>query len=408
MNLIVLSLMYPKRYTPNSGTFVDEQVQALKKLTGDEIAVIAPVPWSPRFLWFRKRWREYGQTERTKIKNGIRAYHPRYLVIPGTRFFPLQSFFMYLSVKSLTKKLAGSNRGEIVLHTHAILPAGFAGVLLGRKFNIPHICTIHGSDINIYPFQTKLCLLFTKYTLRRCDKMVAVSDKLRKRMLSVVKGLNDISIIYNGADSDKFKPMPKEIAKRALGIDETNKIIMFIGNLIPVKGVNYLLEAFAQFMKDYRIADAALYIIGDGREREYLTSLAGSLDIKEKVFFLGRKPHVEIPLWLNIADILVLPSISEGFPTIIPEAMMSGVPIVASNVGGISEIITSGETGILTEPGDIEHITKGIKFLLDDSMTRKKIIISAMEKSQKYTWENNALEYMKVYGKLLDDYKKYN
>lgn len=403
MDLIVLSGMFPRKCFPYSGTFVYEQVKALRKSINGKITVIVPVPWSPPLLWYKKKWREYGRTERKDVVDNISIYYKRHLVLPGRMFFPFEGLFIYLAVKSLVKKLIKSNERMTIMHTHAVLPSGLAGVLLAKKFKIPHICTIHGSDVNIYPYFSKLSFLLTKYALKRCAHIVAVSNKLKGKTLCIEEGLNNISVIHNGADSGQFFPIPKETAKERLGINENRKIILFIGNLNPVKGVNYLIEAFNLFLRDTRENNVVLFLIGDGEEREKLTFLARSLRIEEKVFILGRKPHGEIPLWLNIADIFVLPSVSEGFPTIIPEALMCGVPVIASDVGGISEIIINGETGLLCKAGDIGSIKNGMKILMYDESLRKKIIIACKEKSKTFTWNNNALSSLAVYGRFHDE-----
>ncbi len=402
MNLIVLSRMYPRSYNLQIGTFVEEQVQALNRIVKGDIIVISPVPWSPRLLWFKKKWREYGQVEREKIEKGIKVYHPRYLVIPGSIFCVFQVFLMYLSVRSLIKKLAKTNKGRTVLHSHTIFPEGLAVALLKRKLMIPHICTIHGGDINFFPFRNKLNYLVTKYALKKCDYLVTVSDKLRSKTRLIANGLNNVSVIHNGADCKKFKPIPKEIAKQKLGIKESCEIILFIGHLEPVKGVDYLLKAFAMLQRDRR--DTRLFLVGDGYEKDKLMLLSKNLKIDNQVCFMGRKPFEEIPLWLNIADVFVLPSISEGFPTVIPEAMMCGVPVIASDVGGIPEIIINDKTGILTKPGNVELIEKGIKLLLDNKRIRNMISETAKEQSKKYSWKNNASGYIAIYKKVFKDF----
>lgn len=403
MDLIVLSKNYPTNYSSHKGIFVEEQIRATKDKIDGSLTVISPIPWSPRILWFAKKWMEYGKTEKYKVKDGNKVYYPRYLVIPGKLFFPLQGFFMYLSVKALLKKVIKANKNGTILHTHTILPDGLAGTLLKRKFKIPHICTVHGSDINLYPFRNKLSYLLTKYVLKQSDYIVTVSNKLKKKTLLIINAANNTSVIYNGADIEKFKPIPKEVARHKLGMKETNNIILFIGNLKAVKGVNYLLEAFAKLQED-KGKEIRLFLIGDGEEKDKLILLTKSLKIENKVFFFGRRPHSEIPLWLNIADIFVLPSISEGFPTIIPEAMMCGIPVLASNVGGIPEIMTDSKTGYLVEPGNINQIKDRVKLLLDNKSVRQTISKTAIDESRKYTWENNALKHIKIYENILKQY----
>lgn len=401
MDLIVLSKNFPRNYSSHLGIFVEEQVRALQQKVKGKITVIVPIPWSPRILWFKSQWKEYGKAEKKVIKHGIEIYYPRYLVIPIRYFFPLQGVFIYLSVRAIVRRLLKKSSSDFVLHSHTILPDGLAGVLLCKSFNIPHVCTAHGSDVNIYPSMSRLAAVFTKHVLQRSDRIVTVSERLREKIQSLSSVAAPISVIYNGADPARFKCLSKTDARATLQISLQARVIVFIGNLIPVKGVRYLLEAFAELHSNGGKDDCLLYLVGDGSERENLRKIAQSLEIGGKVVFAGQRNHSEIPLWLNAADLLVLPSISEGFPTIIPEAMMCGVPVIASDVGGIREIIIHGKTGFLTKPGDKSDLTRGMEILLSDRGIRSQIIADAREQVGRFTWEHNSRESMKVYQTLL-------
>lgn len=403
MKIIILTTQYPSTYFPTSGHFVEKQIVALKTKINGSIVVIAPTPWLPRMLWFNKRWRRHVQTERERCKNGVTIYHPRYLIPPIKYFMPLRSFFMYLSIKPLIKTLLKTDREKCILHTNFISPEGFVGTLIKRKFGIPHICTIHGSDINIAPFQNKLDLILTKYTLRRCDRIIVVSNKLKEKVLSIENKLRNIITIYNGADPEKFRHIPKDTARRMLGIKKQDKMILYIGNLIAIKGVDNLIKAFAKLLEKYDKKESmTLFLIGDGDERGNLTNLAKTLLVENKVSFLGAKPHNEIPLWLNAADFFVLPSLSEGFPLVIPEAMMCGVPIVATNVGGISEAITNKNTGLLIEPDNVDAISEAISLYLKDEQFTQDIVRNAKSSSKEFTWETNAKNTFLAYKTLLN------
>ncbi|MFN6946555.1 MAG: glycosyltransferase family 4 protein [Cytophagaceae bacterium] len=400
IELIVLTAMFPRRHEPYQGTFVYEQVRALRKFIKGQITVVVMVPWSPRFLWFKKKWKKYGEIERKNIIEGIKVFYRRYLVIPGKIYFHFASIAIYFSCFLLLRKLLRKNNIRAIVHTHTILPIGLAGVLLSKKFKIPHVCTVHGSDINIYPSYSRLAYALTRYALQRSDHIIAVSNKLKEKILTIREGLNNITVIYNGADPNKFFPMSKETAKKRLGVDERKKVILFIGNLKPVKGVNYLLEAFAKLQHIYKKNDIVLYLIGDGSEKENLIKLSKKLNIDKNVFFLGRKDHDEIPIWINIADIFILPSISEGFPTVIPEVMMSGVPIVASDVGGISEVVIHRKTGILVKPGDINALAEAINSYLSDEQFTLNIIRNALEMANKFTWMSSAENILAIYREI--------
>jgi teichuronic acid biosynthesis glycosyltransferase TuaC len=393
--------MYPRVHSPQIGMFVELQVKALKPLVNGDINVISPVPWSPKCLWFKQTWREYGQTESTTVREGIRIYYPRYFTLPGNWFFPLQGFFIYLSIRRIVKKLAAKNSASTVLHTHTVLPDGLAGILLSRKFKSPHVCTIHGSDININPFINKLAFLLTRRTLERCDHIVSVSRKLRTKIQTISDAVNEISVIYNGADPAKFKPIPQPIAKKELGIEHRGKIIIFIGDLVPVKGADILIAAFAKLIKQDDANDACLFLIGDGFEKTKLAGLAKSLAVESRVCFYGKRNHEEIPLWLNAADVFVLPSISEGFPTVVPEVMMCGVPVVATDVGGVSEAVIDGTTGVLVKPREVESLAEAIGCCLKDGRFARKIAENGKHLSSKFTWLENARASVSIYNELL-------
>lgn len=401
MNLIVLSKVYPRKTFIYSGTYVNEQVEVLKKLINGNITVISPIPWSPKLLWFNKKWRAYGKTEKEKYDNGVQVYYRRYLAIPGSIFTPLHVFFMYLSIRYLIKAIIKKNKSSTILHSHAIYPDGLVGGLIGRKYNILHICTVHGSDINILPSTNRLNLFMVKYAIKNCDYIVAVSNAIKEKINSIMKCTNNISVINNGANPEKFKIISKDIAKKRLGIDSNDRIILFVGNLKAVKGVSSLIGAFSEYIKKNGSHRVSLYLIGDGNERQYLEKLINDLKLVKNVFFMGGKSHDEIPLWLSAADLFVLPSRSEGFPTVIPEAMMCGTPVIATEVGGVPEIITDGKTGMLVKPGDIEQLANSINTVMDNEAIKNRLVNNAIELSKGYTWDNNAIQYMRIYKKLL-------
>lgn len=402
MNLIVLSRIYPKNYSIYNGVFVQSQVRALKKLINGDITVISPVPWSPRLLWFNKKWRDYGNTEKERAEEGIKVYYPRYFAIPGNLFSLLQGFFIYCSIRSMVRRIINMQMGrDTILHTHTILPDGMAGVFLAKELKIPHICTIHGSDINIQPFKSKMNFILTKFALKRCDYIVSVSMGLKDKVHTIASEIQHISVINNGADPEKFRPLSKKIAMQKLNMKLSQKVIVFVGNLIPVKGVNFLIQAFAELQKEQEGDKLRLLLIGEGSGRNEICDLIKSLNKEKSILLLGKRSHDEIPLWLNIADIFVLPSISEGFPTVIPEALMCGVPVLATDVGGIPEIMINGKTGFLVEARNAGLLKEKMRILLDDDALRQKISNNAKHISRKYTWDNNALGYLQIYNNLL-------
>jgi len=169
-----------------------------------------------------------------------------------------------------------------------------------------------------------------------------VSEDLKAQAIAL-GGDRDLTVVHNGADNGTFRPAEKHEARTLLGLPDNGKIVCFVGYLRPEKGIQYLLEAFARLPRP----DVHLCLVGDGPLKQTMIVQAEHLGILDRCVFAGQKPHGEIPLWLSAADCLVLCSLSEGLPTILPEAMLSHVPIIATPVGGIPEIIHDGQTGLL-------------------------------------------------------------
>ncbi len=391
MKVLVLSHMFPTKGNPQAGIFVLEQMRALRTL-GVEVIAVVPTPWVPWFMRFLPRSRKHWLIPLHTIIDGFTAYYPRVLCMPGGRFFSLYGLFFFLGCRRLITMLVRERRIDII-HAHTIMPDGFAGVLFGRKCNVPVVCTVHGSDINIYPFRNRSTLWAVKWALKRCDWLVTVSHRLKEKVQSLV-GPMETEVVHNGADSAKFVPYPKEEARERLNLPLREKIVLFVGNLVPVKGLEFLFRAFAKLNR----SDAALYLVGDGELRESLSSQMVTLGIQEATVFVGRRPHEEIPLWLSAASCLVMPSMNEGFPTLLPEAMLCRVPIVATNVGGIPELLMHGETGLMVPHGDVESLVQAIKIIFSERKQVDRMVNQAERAARtEFTWIGNARKMLAVY-----------
>lgn len=391
MNLIVLSHMYPKKYQPYGGIFVEKQVEALRRKLEGNIIVISPVPWSPKFLWFRKKWKGYGQAEREGYIDNIKIYYPRYLVLPGSFFFPFSGFFMYFAVKPIIKELVKTNEGEIILHTHTILPDGFVGALLTKQYHIPVICTVHGDDIKTHPYRTKLTYYLTKYALKNVSKLIAVSGALANEARKIIPNL-EIEIIPNGASFDNTNNDLKQMFN---DLPYTKKII-FIGDLLEEKGIKELLMAFALIHKKY--PNTLLLLVGRPYLKPWITDFVNQNNLANCVVILGIIEHKNILNTIKSADIFVLPSHSEGMPTVMFEAMAAKLPMIISNVGGVPEVIKNGINGLLIRPKSVNDIVEKIDLLLSDDALYKKLAENAYKEFfQNYTWDKIADLLLKVY-----------
>lgn len=211
---------------------------------------------------------------------------------------------------------------------------------------------------------------------------------------------NDFSIssIPNGFDEKNFFLSSQEKARDTLQLPKKNKIIITIGSLEYHKGHHILIESMKEIMQSTN--DIITYIIGKGSLAEDLKQLINTDNLKDKIILVGgdKRPE-EVALWINAADIFVLPSLKEGNPTVMFECLACGKPFVGSSVGGIPDVIISTEYGLLCEPGNARDLKEKIQLALTKEWNSEKIIKYA----QNYTWANIALEISDVYKKLIQD-----
>jgi len=399
MNVLVLSHMFPNERDSGAGIFVLEQVRALRK-AGHTVSVVSPTPWAPRALSFLPCVRKYLPIRRESDVDGFRVKRPLIPTLPRNWGFALSGLHFYLSCRALVRQITRQAPIDVI-HAHTIFPDGFAAVLLGRELHIPVVCTAHGSDVNVYPRESRLVRGATRWALRRIPHLIAVSGNLKSQMMALAD-VREPPVIHNGADASKFMPRDKSIARRELHLNPAARVICFVGYLRAEKAVEYLLQAVALLHRP----DIQLCIVGDGPLKAELMQQAEQLKIRQACHFAGATAHDDIPLWLSAADCLVLCSLSEGLPTVLPEAMLCRVPVVATPVGGVPEIIRHGVTGLLVPCRDAAAIASALNSLFSDS-TLATTIADCAENFAKgqLTWDMNAQQTFAVYGQAISTYR---
>ncbi|HZL34039.1 MAG TPA: glycosyltransferase [Tepidisphaeraceae bacterium] len=335
MRILAVTNLYPHPLYPNRATFNRQQFKALA--ARHPVRVISPVAWTEEWnaRWIRGSRR--AGVRRTTC-DGITADHPIYWFTPKT----LRSFYGHCfrnSIKPSFDRAVREFKPDVVLGSWAF-PDGWAAVDLAHRAGLPAVVKVHGSDIltlGRYPGRRERTL----DGLRRADGIVAVSNDLAARMTAAGIDPSKIRVIYNGVDTSIFHPGSREAARLRLGIDSGRPILLYAGNLHPVKGVDVLAEACAQLAREG--LDFVCYMIGDGRMRPILERMIVSCNLQNRVKLVGSRPHAELADWFRAADLFVLPSRSEGVPNVLLEASACGTPFVASRVGGIPEIMHLGD-----------------------------------------------------------------
>jgi glycosyltransferase involved in cell wall biosynthesis len=302
----------------------------------------------------------------------------------------------YLAAKSCVSMISKNRVDFSLIHTH-FLGNGFIGAYLKNKYGKPLVVTAHGGDVYDLPFRDRWYNSLARFVLAEADQVITVCKFNAEKLLSLGISSNKLYIIPNGYDEGLFKPISRSKAREKLGLPLNKKILLSIGNLVDAKGHTYLISAMSLVLRKRK--DVLLIIVGSGSLKELLQSMAKKYGLGDYVMFAGGKKHEEIPIWMNASDIFILPSLQEGFPTVVPEAMACGKPIVATNVGGVPEAITHNDLGILVNPGDSE----GLASAMLEALERKWNPEIILKHAEKYSWRNLAEQIVSIYQKALSN-----
>ncbi len=219
-----------------------------------------------------------------------------------------------------------------------------------------------------------------KRWIKLTDAVITCSDEVTNSIIEHLKVPKEkVYTILNGVDTDLFNPEIDTLSlKRELDIPEESKIISCVTRLKKEKGIHTLLKSFQKITTQK--PDIFLIIVGSGNYQDELKKLSKKLNIENKVKFVGEITHENLPQYYAFSDIFVLPTLAkEGLPWTVIEAMSCGKPVIASEIGGIPQMIKDGINGLLVEPGNVKKLTEKISFLLDNKETREKLSKNARE-----------------------------
>jgi glycosyltransferase involved in cell wall biosynthesis len=285
-----------------------------------------------------------------------------------------------------------------IIHVHA--PNFFSSsiIAVAKLKNIPLIATAHRVEVD--KVNTVLHFL-RKLALQRFDKVVAVSNFTRSLAVSAGVQSENVIVVYNSCNESIFSPRDKLIARQKLGLPSNKKIILYVGNLIKRKGIDTLVESCK--ILHSTTTDFLTLILGNGVEREDLEKQVVSNDLSNKILFLSDIGQDKLPQYYNAADVFVLPSVSEGHAAVILEAMVSGLPVVASKTGGNIETVVDGVNGYLFDVGNSEMLAEQLrKIITDNSLGENMSLRSSEIYLKKFSTEFQIQTHLKVYHSLID------
>ena len=234
---------------------------------------------------------------------------------------------------------------------------------------------------------------------------IIVASKHEQHLLTALYGADAerIAVVPCGVDLDLFSPMDKEFARRRLGLRDGERVILFVGRIEPLKGIDILIAAAAQLHEDENFA--VLIVGGDARADAQIAELraqATRLGVDHHISFVGAVEHTELPVYYNAADVCVLPSYYESFGLVAVESMACGTPVVASRVGGLTSTVSDGETGYLIPWRCPEPFAERLELLLDNDELRASFGRAGREAVERYRWANVADAVAALYDELLE------
>lgn len=292
--------------------------------------------------------------------------------------------------------------GVDVIHAHWAIPTGPAAVMAARKLDVPSVITMHGGDVYVnpeqgYDFPTRWYVRpALRWTLRHAGALTAITEDCRQHALRAGAPAEHIRLVFNGTDLRRFSPSDNGTRGN---LPYGEHMIFACRQLFPRKGIRFLLEAAAQLKPQF--PDLKVVLAGDGFERPELVRLADQLGIAADVTFLGWVPNTDLPPYYRAAAVSVIPSLEEGFGIPAAEAMGCEVPVVASDAGGLPEVVENGVTGLVVPRGDADALARAIQTLLTDPKRRREMGQAGRARALRlFDWDRSAEQFEQLYREV--------
>jgi D-inositol-3-phosphate glycosyltransferase len=303
----------------------------------------------------------------------------------------------------------GEGRSYDLVHSHYWL-SGWVGQALKTAWSVPHVIMFHtlGEVKNRHHLDERepgYRIDGERLIAHGVDRVICASQGEKEMLLSLygVPGQR-VSVVPCGVDIERFRPLDRWRVRRRLGIPLKEGVVLFVGRIEPLKGIDVLLRAVSHLDGQFRV----LLIGGDGKDRGRkgeLSALATELSIAHKVTFLDAVPHSDLPLYYNAADVCVVPSYYESFGLVAVEAMACGVPVIASRVGGLKETVQDGQTGYLVPWLCPEPFAERLELLMNNEPLRRSLGHEARAAAERFRWSEVAARVEDVYHDLVSQYR---
>ncbi|MFM7019604.1 MAG: N-acetyl-alpha-D-glucosaminyl L-malate synthase BshA [Aquirufa sp.] len=313
--------------------------------------------------------------------------------------YPLFEYLPYESALASKMVDVTVNEQLDLIHVHYAIPHASAAylakqILKYKGIHVPVITTLHGTDITLVGRDPSFEPVVT-FSINESDGVTAVSESLREDTYSSFEILSNIEVIPNFIDLDRFQKQPKEHFKMAI-CPNGEKLLMHTSNFRKVKRIEDIIQVFAKVQKQI---PSKLLLVGDGPERSGIEALCRDLGVASDVRFLGKLDTIEEAL--SLADLFFLTSEKESFGLAALEAMACEVPVISSNAGGIPEVNIHGETGFVSEIGDIDDMVANTIKVLQDEALHTQMKANALARAKEFSLEKILPMYERYYEKIV-------
>lgn len=395
MKVLMACQNHPDPYNPYWGTFIERSINSIvdEGINVDAIIPrphVIPIKGFPHYNFMKLPLKE------KSVK--YNKYYPRYFYYPPKRLF--YSFSGEAYSKSVTKFAKKNLERPNIIHAHHVFMDGYGMLQLSKDWKVPLVMVEHGAILKeILKWKNMRAKIL--YTLNSADHIMCVSNDLLSIALDNGIDESKLSLVPIGVDIDIFKKRDSDLIKNEFGINNSTKIVLYVGQLIQRKGLDYLVNSIPSILVKQK--DILFIFAGNGPQKKKLEELCKQHNVLNHVLFTGSISLDTLIKCYSIADIFVLPSLSEGRPTVIYEAMSCEIPVIATDVGGISEQIESGYNGYVLPPKNSKKLAETIMFLIENEEIRKTMGINGRRRiiDNGWTWKNHAKNVIKIYEKVI-------
>ena len=315
--------------------------------------------------------------------------------------YPLFPFYFIFASINLFRSIK-CERIDVV-NAHFLIPNGLIAVIVGKILKKPVFISSHGTDIYL-GIKNRYIKKISLFVSRHSRAIIVPSPDFTKQLTLISKDIEGkIKMIPHGVDPQIFKPSQRGTSiKKQIGLEEKDLVLLAVGRLIEEKGFIYLLQSMPEVIRE--IPNTKLLIIGDGLIRKGLEGETRKLNLLNNIIFLGEVRRDVLPNYFSVADLMVVPSVklkggkSDGLPTVVLEGMASGLPIIATRIGGIPLVLKDNVNGCLIKEKDSDELAGKIIYLLSDNTLRQRLGLNNRKKVEKeLTWDKVARQYLNIF-----------